>query len=385
MDSLVVPNVAIEGASYNYMGCYTDPGPGTRTLNGNSTYYDAPSVEGCANFCANYTYMGLEAGGECYCGNTLDNGAALADCQNECYQSCEDGGSERCGGYFRLSLYQLNGLNFTDPSPSAICSYNGPATVIATSSKTHTYHGPITTASAVTQVVTINSAGLTTTFPSSRYFCEGGCEPDANDPATSMTRNMSPSSTASALPTVQARINRCNYIGCYSDNGGYMALDYLQAQVASNVVSQELCVNQCILGGYPYAGVEFGKQCFCGWHIGPSSSLVSNGQVAADGLTLVCNDPLYSCTGNRTEQCGGFVTIDIWQCPLDASASIASTSSASSTSTTDSTSKSAIAGVAIATGASRIVQHERQGQPQYWSNASLSDRTILKRDSKLHP
>jgi len=68
-----------------------------------------------------------------------------------------------------------------------------------------------------------------------------------------MIRTIAPSTTATVLPTIQARINACSYIGCYTDNGGYMALDYLQAQVASNVVSQELCVNQCILGGYPYA------------------------------------------------------------------------------------------------------------------------------------
>ncbi|KAK5115122.1 hypothetical protein LTR62_001819 [Meristemomyces frigidus] len=324
LDSSIVTTVTANGGQYNYLGCYTDPGPRMRALNGIFTYYGAASVQQCASFCAPDIFMGLEAGGECYCGQSIVNGASRATCQNECYQSCEENAAERCGGYFRLSMYQLGGPNYTDSNPSAVCTYGVPVTTVTSATPALVYQGPITTASVVTQVTATNSAGLYTTFASTQYYCKGGCEHVPNEPGTLKAASSTSPTTAMATPVVQSRINTCGFVGCYSDDGADPALRYQQEQLDSPFMTRELCLNTCILRGYPYAGVKFGQQCFCGWSIGPASTLVRNGQLNADGLPLNCNDPMYACSGNSTEQCGGLATIDIWQCPLDATAEIAS-------------------------------------------------------------
>ena len=64
-------------------------------------------------------------------------------------------------------MYELNGPNFTDPGPSAVCTYNGPATATV-----HAYNGP----------------AATTHF-------------------------------SNAVATNVNSINGCSYIGCCDDNG----------------------------------------------------------------------------------------------------------------------------------------------------------------------
>ncbi|KAK4983101.1 hypothetical protein LTR66_008958 [Elasticomyces elasticus] len=64
MDSFVVPTANTSAGSYNYIGCYNDPGASTRALNGNNTAFTARSIEECASFCTGFNYFGSENGGE---------------------------------------------------------------------------------------------------------------------------------------------------------------------------------------------------------------------------------------------------------------------------------------------------------------------------------
>lgn len=177
-DSFIIDTAIGPSGNYTYIGCYDEPGVDARALNGASTPYGAQNVEACANFCAGYTYFGLENGGECYCGNTIDNGASPVTCQNECYTCCASALSERCGGFFRLSMYELAGPAFVDPSPDAVCTYNGPAmaipTVVDGVETSVSYYGPITTGSMETGVVVTDAGGATTSFVSTEFFCVGG-------------------------------------------------------------------------------------------------------------------------------------------------------------------------------------------------------------------
>ncbi|KAH9845944.1 putative peroxidase family protein [Teratosphaeria destructans] len=175
------------GNVYDYIGCWTDPGDAARALNG--AVDDGPNDVGtCADFCQDY---GIDL-------------------------------SQRCGGYYRLSLYELNGpSNFTDPHPDAVCTYNGPATAAATvisssiskpvltpsptnihpdlfppQASTYTYYGPITTGSTETLVVTTDSTGATTSYTSTSYACvdDGNCATNPHTPG-------GPSSLAMNMPT----------------------------------------------------------------------------------------------------------------------------------------------------------------------------------------
>lgn len=54
-------------------------------------------------------------------------------------------------------------------------------------------------------------------------------------------------------------------LGCYSDsNSTGRALAWRQDQVDASNLTQLHCASACELGGYAYAGVEYGSECYCG-------------------------------------------------------------------------------------------------------------------------
>lgn len=57
-------------------------------------------------------------------------------------------------------------------------------------------------------------------------------------------------------------------------------------------MKEENCIEFCDAAGYSMAGVEFGRECFCGYSLGASGTQASE---------LDCNMP---CTGNSDELCG---------------------------------------------------------------------------------
>ncbi|KAL8771537.1 MAG: hypothetical protein Q9209_002979 [Squamulea sp. 1 TL-2023] len=67
------------------------------------------TISSCQKFCSsstnNYALAGLEYGQECYCGNGLQNYAAVGF--TGCNQPCKGNSSEICGGSSRLSAYNL--------------------------------------------------------------------------------------------------------------------------------------------------------------------------------------------------------------------------------------------------------------------------------------
>lgn len=149
-------------------------------------------------------------------------------------------------------------------------------------------------------------------------------------------------------------MNGCEYIGCYDDDGAGRALADQQTQLASTNMTQEICIETCLTGGYSYAGVEYGyvcttfqshthppssnppawhmgiaeqltdtfslatahsSQCFCGSAItAPHALVVEGSTVSGSGVLVTCVDAAYACTGDEREQCGGFATIDVWYC-----------------------------------------------------------------------
>ncbi|KAF3391643.1 WSC domain-containing protein [Penicillium rolfsii] len=86
------------------IGCYSDTTL-KRTL-AQSFNVAGNTVEKCQAVCqANgYIYAGMEFGNQCFCGNTIDNGAALT---SACGTACPGNSAEVCGGANALSMYYL--------------------------------------------------------------------------------------------------------------------------------------------------------------------------------------------------------------------------------------------------------------------------------------
>ena len=89
-------------------------------------------------------------------------------------------------------------------------------------------------------------------------------------------------------------------MGCYSEGTPGRSLAWRQDQLSTTNLTVEECLFACKDGGYSFAGVEFGQECYCGVVLGNGTAPVSSS---------LCNFP---CTGNSSETCGGSGTLDLY-------------------------------------------------------------------------
>jgi chitinase len=68
-----------------------------------STDYAYMSPEVCQSLCPEYLYFGVEYGGECYCGNSINNGSTIVP-DTDCSMTCDGFTDEYCGAGDRLDL-----------------------------------------------------------------------------------------------------------------------------------------------------------------------------------------------------------------------------------------------------------------------------------------
>ncbi|XP_017108947.2 xylosyltransferase oxt [Drosophila bipectinata] len=89
-------------------------------------------------------------------------------------------------------------------------------------------------------------------------------------------------------------------LGCFKDEKERRILaGYYSSSKTSN--SPSSCVHLCLQSGYPYAGVQYGRECFCGFDPPPSSAKLPDSS---------CNT---KCLGNGKEICGGFYAMNIYE------------------------------------------------------------------------
>ena len=110
------------------------------------------------------------------------------------------------------------------------------------------------------------------------------------------------SSPSNILPqlTHLSTFGEWSYFGCYSDNPGNRSLrNYIH--IPNTNLTEEDCLIAC--SQYKYAGLEYGRECWCDYDIDSTSQFVT------DGCDLPCSgkyQTLYQPDlGNLTELCGG--------------------------------------------------------------------------------
>lgn len=91
--------------SYEFLGCRTEV-LGARALPGAILARKNMTNSMCADFCDGSTFFGTEYGGECFCGNVLDEESEEVD-ESECGMVCGGASTEFCGDANRLSVYKL--------------------------------------------------------------------------------------------------------------------------------------------------------------------------------------------------------------------------------------------------------------------------------------
>lgn len=80
--------------------------------------------------------------------------------------------------------------------------------------------------------------------------------------------------------------------GCYSDSVANRALP---TRIYIDGMTIQKCTTACFGGGYKYAGLEYGSECYCANTIITSDNV---GAAVTDGCTM-------PCTGNPDQDCGG--------------------------------------------------------------------------------
>ncbi|KAM0281361.1 hypothetical protein ACHAO9_010732 [Fusarium lateritium] len=208
------PITALNGAAL-WSGCYTDGGPGGRTLPSAVFTGSSVSLDTCFSFCnkLNYPLFGMEYGRECYCGYAPKSQATLAP-DGDCKTPCAGDSTQKCGAGNRISIWN------------------------------NTLYTP-----------TISTEGL-------------------NSPP--------------------------KYLGCYTEGRGARALG--DAKTTDKKMTLDICATFCSRKGYPYLGVESGKDCYCGKK-GPSSGSV-------EAPSSECN---VACKGDKSQKCGATNRLNVYK------------------------------------------------------------------------
>jgi len=109
-------------SGWSSSGCYTTNSSAPTLTSGGYTDSTGMTVEFCVQICHNldHIFAGVENGTDCYCGNVLTHGAALA-ANSDCSTNCVGDSSEKCGGSSGyLNLY----WNGQPPPPQPTLVYS---------------------------------------------------------------------------------------------------------------------------------------------------------------------------------------------------------------------------------------------------------------------
>jgi hypothetical protein len=101
------------------------------------------------------------------------------------------------------------------------------------------------------------------------------------------------------LPPASSLPNGWTSAGCFLDSVSSRALSSASYADSSGMTAQS-CIAFCSSNGYPVAGTEYARECWCG------PSLPS--QAASDGCNM-------ACTGDATQGCGGPNRLTVYSNP----------------------------------------------------------------------
>lgn len=92
-----------------------------------------------------------------------------------------------------------------------------------------------------------------------------------------------------------------SYLGCAKDAYGSRSLD--MAQKSGDKMTIESCLDYCEEKGYSLAGLEYGRECYCG-------NTMEKSHLPVKGQLGKCEMP---CAGNKEQVCGGPGALSLYQ------------------------------------------------------------------------
>uniref|UniRef100_A0A182LRE1 protein xylosyltransferase n=1 Tax=Anopheles culicifacies TaxID=139723 RepID=A0A182LRE1_9DIPT len=89
-------------------------------------------------------------------------------------------------------------------------------------------------------------------------------------------------------------------LGCFRDEKNFRILSGYYSTFKTNN-SPEKCIRLCLQSGYPFAGVQYGYECFCGDELPKASAKLPDSS---------CN---IKCPGDPKQACGGYFAINVYE------------------------------------------------------------------------
>ena len=263
-----------------------------RALTGASTAGDDMTVDKCVNFCASkgFTLAGLEYGGECYCANSLSNGASLDKTNDQCNMKCNGDSTQICGGPDSITL-------FSGPAaaPSTAASSTAASSTAASSVAASTAASPSAAASPAASPTATSSVAASSAASSAAP----SAVPSGPQPATNLPSGWSAAST-----------------NCIQEVSGRALTGY--SEIANDMTIPK-CISICGNRGFKLAAVEYGAECYCG-----------NSLVNGASLDLVSGQCYMGCAGDSMTLCGGPNALQLYSNPNAVAVSTAAPSATAS-------------------------------------------------------
>jgi hypothetical protein len=227
-----------------------------------------------------------------YCGNTLDSTSVLATTQADCSFICPGNQYEYCGAGNRLEMYKLTPVSSSSSSSSSSLSTNNAVVATSTSSSSTPATPPTTTSTSTSQSTTVQTTTSSSSQRSTTTTSASSSSSSSSSSSLSSSTTSSQVATYTGPPvTSQGNVN-FTYYSCVSEpSSGRL----LPSQVENNgtYMTIEKCLSDCWM--YQYAGVEYGRECWCG-----------NSLNTGTGGSLNVSDSNcgFTCPGNSSEFCG---------------------------------------------------------------------------------
>ncbi|KAJ3526946.1 hypothetical protein NM208_g10945 [Fusarium decemcellulare] len=312
-----------------YIGCA--PEGNTRTLNKYAVSSDSMTIQYCTASCKaqGYPLAGMENGRECYCAGSLTSGASYmkaSTCASLRKMVCRGNMTQYCGGPDSLTIW--NDTSYTPPTALVVGQTkisNGIATYYGCYSEGA--NGRALSADSTADTVRMTNEMCVAfcqaggyTFAGTEYSQECYC-------GNSITSNNITDITQCSMqcrgnifsycgagnrlsvwkisqpdkPTgpITALGGAAVYSGCYTD-GGPGGRTLPSAVFTGSSVSLDTCFAFCKKLNYPLFGMEYGRECYCGYAPKTQATLAADGD---------CRMP---CAGDATQKCGAGNRISIW-------------------------------------------------------------------------
>ncbi|EJD47485.1 WSC-domain-containing protein [Auricularia subglabra TFB-10046 SS5] len=306
-------------SGFTSLGCFVDS-QSARTLRGTALFSAGNMTPAtCASRCksAGFKFAGVEYGKECFCGNEIVNQKKVAD--GDCSTACAGDAKARCGAGNRINIYQAaSSTSPAKPAPTvaAVSGFNSLGCFVdPTNARTLRGTALFRADNMTPAVCTARCKSQGFKFAGVEYGQECFC---GNEIVNQKKAADAECSTACA-GDAKARCGAGNRVNIYQSTAAtsvqpvsWSAMgcftDAAQARVLAGTglwagapMTPAVCTARCASLGYKLAGVEYGKECYCGNALASSAKKVDAGQ---------CN---MACSGDSKQKCGAGNRIQMFQ------------------------------------------------------------------------